>query len=75
MNNNKPPATSKSFPPAFVPAGHESTCGDIDDSQQVEMYDGTLGVTKDFVAEHQPPVAQIQVPGMTIYLLNIGKTR
>ena len=60
MNDNKPPATSKSFPPAFVPAGHESTCGDIDDSQQVEMYDGTLGVTKDFVAEHQPSVAQIQ---------------
>ena len=49
MNNNKPPATSKSFPPEFVPAGHESTCGKIDESQPVEMYDGTLGVTKDFV--------------------------
>jgi V8-like Glu-specific endopeptidase len=60
MNNNKPPATSKSFPPEFVPAGHESTCGEIDESQPVEMYDGNLGVTKDFVVAHQPSVAQIQ---------------
>ena len=60
MNDNKPPATSKSFPPEFVPAGHESTCGEIDESQPVEMYDGTLGVTKDFVAAHQLSVAQIQ---------------
>jgi Trypsin-like peptidase domain len=60
MSNNKPPATSKSFPPEFVPAGHESTCGEIDESQPVEMYDGMLGVTKDFVAAHQSSVAQIQ---------------
>ena len=46
MNNNKPPATSKSFPPEYVPAGHESTCGEIDESQPVEMYDGNLGVRK-----------------------------
>lgn len=60
MNNNKPPATSKSFPPEYVPAGHESTCGEIDESQPVEMYDGRLGVEKSFVDKHQPSVAQIQ---------------
>ena len=48
MNNNKPPATSKSFPPEFVPAGHESTCGKIDESQPVEMYDGNSWGNKRF---------------------------
>jgi V8-like Glu-specific endopeptidase len=60
MSNNKPPATSKSLPPEYVPAGHESTCGDIDESQPVEKYDGSLGVTKDFVVAHQSSVGQIQ---------------
>ncbi len=38
----------------------ESICGVEDDSQQVELYDGTLGVTVAFVNDHQLPVAQVQ---------------
>lgn len=38
----------------------ESICGVTDDSQQVELYDGTLGVTAAFVNAHQLPVAQVQ---------------
>jgi hypothetical protein len=38
----------------------ESICGGIDDSQPVEQYDGTLGVTRQFVDVHQAPVGQIQ---------------
>ena len=40
--------------------GYESTCGGIDDSQWVEAYDGTLGVSQAFVAEHRAPVGQIR---------------
>lgn len=38
----------------------ESICGGIDDSQPVEQYDGTLGVTTTFVNAHQAPVGQLQ---------------
>ncbi|MBW3086017.1 hypothetical protein KEM60_02228 [Austwickia sp. TVS 96-490-7B] len=38
----------------------ESICGSTDDSQPVEQYDGTLGVSVDFVASHQRPVVQVQ---------------
>ncbi len=38
----------------------ESMCGADDDSQPVEQYDGTLGVTQDFAAAHQRPVGQLQ---------------
>ncbi|MCA1836711.1 MAG: serine protease, partial [Actinobacteria bacterium] len=38
----------------------ESICGGIDDSQPAEQYDGTQGVTKDFVSQHQAPVGQVQ---------------
>lgn len=38
----------------------ESICGATDDSQAVEQYDGTLGVTAGFVNAHQQPVAQVQ---------------
>src|SRR6185295_7557016 len=38
----------------------ESICGATDDSQPVEQYDGTLGVTKVFVNGHQRSVGQIQ---------------
>lgn len=38
----------------------ESICGVTDDSQAVEQYDGTLGVTTAFVGAHQRPVAQVQ---------------
>ncbi len=38
----------------------ESQCGATDDSQPVEQYDGTLGVTIPFVRTHQPMVGQLQ---------------
>ena len=38
----------------------ESQCGATDDSQPVEQYDGTLGVTREFVDEHERPVGQLQ---------------
>jgi len=38
----------------------ESQCGTADDSQPVEQYDGTLGVTAAFVTAHQAPVGQLQ---------------
>lgn len=36
----------------------ESQCGQVNESQDVEIYDGTLGVTVAFVNEHQGPVGQ-----------------
>ena len=38
----------------------ESQCGATDDSQDVEPYNGTLGVTQAFVSDHQAPVAVIR---------------
>jgi V8-like Glu-specific endopeptidase len=38
----------------------ESICGVVDDSQPVERYDGTLGVPRSFVDDHQAAVAQVQ---------------
>ncbi len=38
----------------------ESQCGATDDSQPVEQYDGTLGVTIPFVDNHQGTVGQLQ---------------
>jgi V8-like Glu-specific endopeptidase len=38
----------------------ESICGTTDDSQPVEQYDGTLGVTTAFVNAHQKPAVQVQ---------------
>ena len=38
----------------------ESQCGATDDSQAVEQYNGTLGVTTAFVNAHQAPVGQLQ---------------
>lgn len=38
----------------------ESICMGKDDSQPVELYDGKLGVTKDFVSKFYGPVGQIQ---------------
>lgn len=63
------------FLPAFVhPAGEhgapheheasgatiETICGGVDDSQPVEQYDGTLGVTVAYVNDHQSAVGQLQ---------------
>jgi V8-like Glu-specific endopeptidase len=39
---------------------YETICGVTDDSQEVEQYDGTLGVTVAFVNGHQSPVGQLQ---------------
>ncbi len=38
----------------------ETICGTTDDSQPVEQYDGTLGVSRGFVDALQAPVGQIQ---------------
>ncbi len=42
------------------PALIESICGVVDDSQPVEQYDGTLGVTAAFVAANQAAACQVQ---------------
>lgn len=38
----------------------ESICGATDDSQPVEQYDGTLGVTRAYVDAHQKQAVQVQ---------------
>jgi V8-like Glu-specific endopeptidase len=38
----------------------ESICGVVDDSQAVEQYDGTLGVTRAFVDAHENQAVQVQ---------------
>ena len=38
----------------------ESICGGTDDTQDVETYDGTLGVDRPFVDTHERPVGQLQ---------------
>ena len=38
----------------------ETICGTTDDSQPVELYDGTLGVSTAFVNDHQSPVGVIR---------------
>jgi hypothetical protein len=38
----------------------ESQCGATDDSQNVEQYDGSLGVTTGFVAANQSRAGQVQ---------------
>jgi len=38
----------------------ETICGATDDSQPVEQYDGTLGVTTAFVNAHERPAVQVQ---------------
>ncbi|MEN8238859.1 MAG: trypsin-like peptidase domain-containing protein [Actinomycetota bacterium] len=43
-----------------VPGELESQCGATFDTQNVESYDGTLGVTKAFVDSHERPVGQLQ---------------
>ena len=63
------PSASSEFLEAFsegdTPTGEysdflETICGATDDSQPVEQYNGTLGVTKAFVNSHQGSVAQVQ---------------
>ncbi len=38
----------------------ESICGNADESQHVELYDGTLGVLRAFVDVNERPVGQLQ---------------
>src|SRR5215211_3579232 len=38
----------------------ETQCGAVDDSQDVELYDGSLGVSVEFVRRFSPPVGQLQ---------------
>ncbi len=41
-------------------AAIESICGGQDDTQDVELYDGSLGVSRAFCDEHEPRVGQLQ---------------
>ena len=45
------------FPPGI---SVESQCGAVDDLQDVELYDGTLGVSKDYVNTNEPSTMQLQ---------------
>src|SRR5918998_1548428 len=38
-------------------------CGDIDTSQDVEFFEGTMGATKAFVDAHQAPVGMLRWDG------------
>jgi len=38
----------------------ESICGNTDDTQDVERYDGSLGVPRRFVDDHERPIGQLQ---------------
>ena len=38
----------------------ESVCGAVDDLQHVELYNGNLGISKAYVAEHQSSTIQLQ---------------
>lgn len=45
------------FPPGVTV---ESQCGAVDDLQDVELYDGTLGITQDYVRTNEPSTVQFQ---------------
>jgi V8-like Glu-specific endopeptidase len=50
--------------PEFVsPSSEEYMCGVRDEYQHVELYDGSLGVTKEFVMSYQSAVGQLQWNG------------
>ena len=52
------------YPPGINP---ESICGTTDELQDVELYDGTLGVSKAYVTTHQPTTVQLQwLDGLTM---------
>lgn len=54
-------ASAQAFADLPAPPGSpESQCGTTLDFQHVEQYDGTLGPSIGFVADHQGPVGQIQ---------------
>ncbi|MDN5871437.1 MAG: RICIN domain-containing protein [Nitrococcus sp.] len=76
MSNDHPPEDDGLFPPlpevlervreTLPPETDpyamliESQCGTTDDSQPVEQYDGSLGVSTAFVNAHEQPVGQLQ---------------
>lgn len=45
------------FPPGIA---LQSQCGQVDDLQHVEFYDGTLGVDRPYVDTHEPTTVQMQ---------------
>ena len=45
------------FPPGVTV---ESQCGAVDDLQDVELYDGALNVSKEYVAANEPSTVQLQ---------------
>lgn len=45
------------FPPGIDP---ETVCGEADDLQDVERYDGSLGVSRDYVSTHLASTVQLQ---------------
>lgn len=45
------------FPPGVTV---ESQCGAVDDLKDVELYDGKLGVTQDYVRTNEPSTVQLQ---------------
>lgn len=45
------------FPPGIDPV---SVCGPTDELQDVELYDGSLGVTRQFVKDREPSVVQLR---------------
>lgn len=56
------PANSRKalpLPPSLLDF-YQDLCGSKDDSQEVEFYDGTLGVSKAFVANNEPSTVQLQ---------------
>ena len=54
--------TQESLTPDRLEYGdiRETICGTTDDSQPVEQYDGSLGVTRAFVDTHQAPVGVLR---------------
>ena len=55
-----PEATPGPIDPTATPGAEESQCGAFDDSQDVELYNGNLGVPRAFVDELQPPVGNLR---------------
>ena len=45
---------------AIARVATESICGSADESQDVELYDGTLGVPREFVANHESSVGHLR---------------
>ena len=53
------PLSERVLDPAEYGRILETICGATDDSQDVELYDGTLGVSTAFVASRERPVGQV----------------